>query len=61
MFLSYLIIIYYNHLILTNSCLGSRAGVIHETEEMGYTPESAIVTGNYNVKLICSPEPTNDP
>ena len=24
--------------------------IIHETEEMGYTPENANLTGNYNVK-----------
>ena len=35
--------------------------IVHETEEMGYTPEKANLTGNYNVKLTCSPKPRNYP
>ena len=27
--------------------------IIHETEEMGYTPENVNLTSNYNVKLTC--------
>ena len=34
--------------------------IIHETEEMGYTPEKANLTGNYNVKLMFSPNTQND-
>ena len=34
---------------------------IYETEEMGYTPKSDNLTGNYNVKLTFSPKPWNDP
>ena len=31
--------------------------IIHETEEMGYTPEKANLTGNYKFKLTFSPKP----
>ena len=32
-------------------------GYIYETAEMGYPPNNYNLTGNYNVKLICSPTP----
>ena len=35
--------------------------IIHETEEMGYTPENANLTGNYNAKLTFSQNTQNDP
>ena len=31
--------------------------IIHEIEEMGYTPENKNLTGNYKVKLTVSPKP----
>ena len=31
--------------------------IIHETEEMGYTPENANLTGNYRVKFTFSAKP----
>ena len=35
--------------------------IIHETEEVGYTPENANLTGNYHAKLTFSPKTQNDP
>ena len=35
--------------------------ITHESEEMGYTPENANLTGNYHVKLVVSPKTQNDP
>ena len=44
---------WWHKLLIYDEDIRSPNMIMHETEEMGYTPESADLTVNYNVKLIC--------